>query len=282
MKKLYLFLFLTTLQLQSQIILTHNIGSELIKTDMPSTNVSEYWSRTFTLEEFVIKHGQIGVRQAYGTTSISFDIYKIDNDFPDSFSELDLIGSSSESGAVHARDPEILEIEFEIPVVINHTIEKILVLAKKRIIDSPGSVAVFVAGTVDDNDFSWYARGGSIPPKLIKTIDLWNPKPNAKFYINVEGEKSSVLGVSDENTINKDKLIVLNNQNFSTLIISTQNKKIIQELTVYDILGRILISTKPNKSNFSVQTAEIGKGTILFLKAKLNDGQVLNVKTIAL
>jgi Leucine-rich repeat (LRR) protein len=96
----------------------------------------------------------------------------------------------------------------------------------------------------------------------------------------------SSLGYEDYN--NHNEKIVIINQVDSSIKVSTQNQSTIIEFIAYDILGKQLISIKPNlssfiiKNNYSSQHKDINikQGTVLFIKAKLENGQILNTKFI--
>ena len=73
----------------------------------------------------------------------------------------------------------------------------------------------------------------------------------------------------------------------NTFIISSQENALkintgqtVTEISVYDIMGRLLYQNKPFKQSFYLPTANIKKGSILLINATLENGAVINKKTI--
>lgn len=192
--------------------LSHNVCDDLIETDIYSCNSTYiYWARTFTLkdfgisnnEEFVIKSGQVGINKTGWLANVSFNIYKIDDSFPASFSEADLIGSS-QSQALDPNIPhnsQIIQVDFDTPIVIPKDVERILVEVKKGI--EYGDSVAFIAGSAQDNDVSWQ-RGctslSGIGDKYVSTANFGFP--NANFYINVTGNVNHVTNNFEMNFSN--------------------------------------------------------------------------------
>lgn len=73
--------------------------------------------------------------------------------------------------------------------------------------------------------------------------------------------------------------LIITNENETNIRIKTNNNSIVSKLKIYDILGKLIIDSKPNKSNFLIKT-NVDKGTILFINTILIDGQVLSKKFI--
>ena len=110
-------------------ILSHNTNDELIETTMHSCSSGyQYWARNFKLsdfgisnnEEYIIRSGQVGINKVGWQANLSFNIYKIDDNFPNSFSKENLIGSSQtiEPWPGIGRQSQIIKIEFETPITI--------------------------------------------------------------------------------------------------------------------------------------------------------------------
>ncbi|QGK76115.1 T9SS type B sorting domain-containing protein [Flavobacterium sp. SLB02] len=182
--------------------LSHNVCDDVIETAIhscSSTNI--YWARAFTLkdfgisnnEEFVINSGQVAINKTGWQPNIKFNIYKIDNNFPASFSETNLIGSSQsrvlQYGLGH--ESQIVQVDFDTPIVIPAGVERILVEVHKGI--EGGEGVAFIAGSAQDNDVSWQ-RGctnlSGAGDKYVSTADFGFP--NANFYINVTGNVKNV------------------------------------------------------------------------------------------
>ncbi|WP_417443346.1 T9SS type B sorting domain-containing protein [Joostella sp.] len=190
--------------------LTHNICDDVIETRIYSCKSSYiYWARTFDLEdfgistneEFIINSGQVGINKVGWLPEISFNIYKIDDNFPASFSETDLIGSSQYQQLPHVigTKSRIIQVDFDTPVVIPAGVEKILVEVYKGIVYGDG--LAFIAGSTQDNDLSW--QRGCVPggaKGYFSTADLGYP--DANFYINVTGKINHVTNNFDMNISN--------------------------------------------------------------------------------
>ncbi|KAB1153350.1 T9SS type B sorting domain-containing protein [Tenacibaculum aiptasiae] len=201
---------LSTINSNSNLNLSHNIGDYPIQTSMFScTSSYQYWARKFKLkdfgvsqnEEFIIKKGFIGLSGAEWLSTVQFNIYKIDDNFPSSFSESDLIGSSQIEevpyfGYSYLGDrAKIFLVDFKTPITIPSDVKTILIEVHKGI--SYGDGEAFIAGTEKDNDNSWY-RGcnGDVSGKYKTTKDLWGNIPewdNINFYITVNGEVKTIL-----------------------------------------------------------------------------------------
>jgi gliding motility-associated-like protein len=185
---------LSTSQLGSSTTLTHNICDYTIETGFPSCSSGmQQWARAFLLsdfgistnEEFIINTGQIAIESTGGGATITFHIYEIDDNFPNSFSETDLLGSSEvvqipyESGSDNTGS--IHELPFASPVLVGANVERVLVMAEVGTVW--GSGVIFIAGTEQDYDNSWF-RGcvtGDYQTFTIVNEDL-------NFFINVNGQ----------------------------------------------------------------------------------------------
>ncbi len=187
--------------------LSHNVGDSLVRTNMfGCSSAGFYWARVFNLDQFgvlineelVINSGQVGIGGSDGGASIKFNIYKIDENFPDSFSESNLIGSSKSVRVPYISEynPQIINITFDEPIIIiKPAVDKILVEVVHDIVW--GSGVMFIAGTEVDTDFSWYKGCGTkdyydnyCNMKYITTEELG--RPDGKFYINITGNKNIV------------------------------------------------------------------------------------------
>jgi len=192
--------------------LTHSICDDLIKPGIYGcTDGGMSWSRDFLLndfgissdEEFVINSGQVGIYYVGWGVTIQFRIYKIDNNFPTSFSDTDLIGSSQVVpvpyfGSNTSSTPKIVNVDFDTPVVVPNGVERILVEVYQI-----GAVS-FPAGTEqDDNSVSWFRsyNGGCGPFGMFVDVkDLGYP--DTKLYINVTGNVNHVTNNFEMNISN--------------------------------------------------------------------------------
>ncbi|TMM30034.1 T9SS type B sorting domain-containing protein [Polaribacter aestuariivivens] len=187
--------------------LSHSIGDDLVTTSIPSCKGGLMnWARKFDLsefginsnEEYIIKSGDIGISGAGWLANVTFNIYKIDNNFPSSFSKSDLIGSSQKKVinpfSWNSTSSKIMKTDFETPITIPADVEMILVEVKRGI--EYGDGLLFVSGTKQENDDSWYR--GDCPFNTLneyKTINqiLSNPSNDINFYITVNGEVKTVF-----------------------------------------------------------------------------------------
>ena len=85
---------------------------------------------------------------------------------------------------------------------------------------------------------------------------------------------NSALDVSEQSLENN--FTILNNIEGLDIWAS----KIITKVKVYDILGRLLIESNPNKQNFILRTENMKEGTLLIVRTTLINDIVLSKKTI--
>ena len=186
--------------------LTNNSCGDLVKTSMFSCSYSQlYWARLFNLEDFgvstneelTINFGQIGITGSDAGTGIQFNIYEVDENFPASFSETNLIGSSQVQRLPYTSNhhPQIITVNFENPITVPSNVTRILVEVTNIIYW--GSGVFFVAGTEEDVSDSWFRGCGSGSPGFSQEnyVTMVDPAfrkdggyPDAKFYINVTGD----------------------------------------------------------------------------------------------
>jgi len=182
--------------------LTHNFCDEVIKTMNHSCSSSyTYFARDFYLkdfgitsnEELVINSGQVGISYSSWGASIQFNIYKIDADFPDSFSKSDLIGSSQEYQFPYEGNlVRILNLDFQTAVVIPADVTRVLVEVKKGVAGDSSALAHFAGTVQDDGAPTWY-KGCVAGLNYINTdnlgynVGLW-PGNDYNVYINVKGQ----------------------------------------------------------------------------------------------
>lgn len=195
----------------SSTTLSHSVCDNLLK---PNTTGCNYggmsWSREYILsdfgiaanEEFVINTGQIGL-QGVGVrgVTIQFRIYKIDGNFPDSFSDTDLIGSSQVVPVPYfvsnAQLPKIVHVDFEAPVVVPAGVERILVEVYN------GGDYAFPASTAQDSGISWfrsYAGGCYSLEEFFDIKELGFTESN--LYLNVTGKVNNISGSFGMNIAN--------------------------------------------------------------------------------
>lgn len=213
--------------------LTHNTCGDIIKTNIFSCSSSYlYWSRTFTLsdfgisnnEEYVINSGQVAMNNTGWLPEINFSIYAIDDNFPASFSETDLIGSSQYQTLQYGigDSPQIIEVLFDTPITVPANVERILVEVHKGIVS--GDALAFIGGTTVDNDVSWQ-RGcivnGTPVNGFVTATDMGYP--NSNFYINVTGNVNHIInsfGISVTNICSEflKEFSIEGNDNFNSVL----------------------------------------------------------------
>jgi gliding motility-associated-like protein len=182
--------------------LNHNVCDALINRVIYGCNSGGMgYSRDFILnefgisanEEFVINSGQIGIGQVRAGVKIIFRIYEIDDNFPASFSDSNLIGTSQEVtlnyyNSVTNALPQIINVEFDNPVVVPKDVERILVEVYQT------EDHMFPAATeVDDGSTSWIRayNSGCTPFGEFKDV-IETGWPKAKLYINVTGNTRNI------------------------------------------------------------------------------------------
>jgi len=201
-------------------ILSHNTNDNLIETQMHScSSAYQYWARNFKLsdfgisnnEEYIIHSGQVGINKVGWQANLTFNIYKIDDNFPNSFSEESLIGSSQtiEPWPGIGRQSQIINIEFETPITVPADVERILIEVKKGV--SYGSALAFIAGTQNDKDDSWYKGCGYVSnPNEYRIMNS-----SFNYFITVNGEAKTIFPfqiTNDNNCENRINSFSLTNQ----------------------------------------------------------------------
>ncbi|MGJ8593256.1 MAG: T9SS type B sorting domain-containing protein [Aquaticitalea sp.] len=189
----------------AQTTLTHNCGP-LIKTTNHSCSYTGgiYWARDFVLssygidtnEELIITEGQVGISYTTWGAKVKFNIYEIDNNFPDSFSSATLIGSSQIQTLPYIQNPNatIITVVFDNPIIIPATAERILVEVQKVATVNASSLA-HIAGTENDTGVSWY-RGCIAGQEYINSDEIINslwPGSNYNFFINITGTVNNTI-----------------------------------------------------------------------------------------
>ncbi|WP_296322318.1 T9SS type B sorting domain-containing protein [Winogradskyella sp.] len=213
--------------------LSHNTCGDIVKTSIFSCSASFlYWSRAFTLadfgistnEEFVINSGRVAINNTGWLPEINFSIYAIDENFPASFSEADLIGRSQYQrlNPSIGNHPQIIEVVFDTPIIVPPNVERILVEVHKGVVS--GDALAFIGGTTIVNDVSWQ-RGCIINATpvngFVTATDMGYP--DANFYINVTGNVNHVsnnFGMSISNICSEflKEFSIDNSTNISSVI----------------------------------------------------------------
>lgn len=192
----------------SQITLTHNVGNTPIKTDWESCGYDEeYYARIFKLsdfgisndEQFILRSAQVAVSNAQEGNRIMINIFAIDENFPTT-QPLNISYGNTMTTPFIGDNPEILNLNFYRPIVIPSKVERILVEVTQLNQSAIGTTKFLIAGTESDNDKSWFKGCNNYYPYLL-TDNMDSPKPNANFFINVTGEKRSIINTDDNITL---------------------------------------------------------------------------------
>lgn len=199
-----LLVFLSFQYINAQITLTNNVGTTLVKTDMISCDESEGWSRLFKLsdfgikpnEQFIIKSGQIGISKSNIKTDLYVTVYSVDTDYPEFLAtpyHTKILGTGSlgKSPIINGA-PEIVQAEFDTPIVVPAGVDRILVsVGKMKDNYNPTLAEILVAGTAADSGESLYS-GCDTNYATVSTKNLTIPVPNANFFITVTGDAFDV------------------------------------------------------------------------------------------
>jgi len=97
---------------------------------------------------------------------------------------------------------------------------------------------------------------------------------NNRFEILFNKNVASI----NENLISNNNLIISNQEN-NIIKVRMSDKNIINKLEAYDILGKLIINKTPKMNSFEIETS-VKSGTILFIKASLDNGQIISKKFI--
>ena len=54
----------------------------------------------------------------------------------------------------------------------------------------------------------------------------------------------------------------------------------VKMIKVYDVFGRLLVVKEPNEASFEINIQNVKPGTVLILESVLEDGTILNKKSI--
>lgn len=226
----------------SQIKLTHNAGAGPLETIMFTCVEDEYWARTYILEDFgvaidsesYVLKGEIAFYRSYAGATAKFNIYAIDENFPQSFPSAILLGSSQIEPIPWYNGPETMILNFETPVEIPPNVERILVEVQKG--DDPNSFfspLAYAAGSEFENDYSYY-KGCGQNFTYKTTANLNPPRPNANFIVNAIVDKNLS---NYENTMEPFTLYPIPTRD----ILKVKSKLSLQDFKIYTITGTLLI-----------------------------------------
>ncbi|KGO93209.1 T9SS type A sorting domain-containing protein [Flavobacterium subsaxonicum] len=284
MKSLRLFVVLlvlvtTNLRAQSGIVLSHSIGNDLLPDGkiFACSGGGLRWARTFVLEDFgiepdkdfVITSGDMGIHSVSSfDTNIKFNIYIIDQNFPESLPSATLLGSSQVYPLYYSSGlPQIKTITFDTPVTVPAGTEIILVEVEQVQLYGNSSPAIFAASTAEDNDVSWFKS--CVAPGYMDTVDV--NYPDANFYITVTGD----ITASTENFV-YNYIDVYPNPARDNINIKTHKNLKSYEIT--SLLGQVF--TKGSfQSGQSIDLGNLNTGVYL-LSMYADDGSTISRKIV--
>jgi len=260
MKKIILTLCLVISQslFSQEITLNHNVGNTIIDQlfNFTCSGGGVSWSRVFVLEDFgvtgqyTITSGSFAIERSNGAPGdgVTVNVYAIDEGFPDTFDESLLLGSSNLIDIPSWTNNTIFTFDFPSSIAVPANLEMIMVEVRLSVQNQ----LVFLGGTMDSFDFSWWnplnhqsCQGESNTYQT--TFDLGRPDLN--YYITVTGDH--ILSIFD---IEKSSFSIAPNPVKDNLRIEIPAEMEFNELVVYDINGRIMYENnlirEINVSNF--------------------------------
>ncbi|UII78333.1 T9SS type B sorting domain-containing protein [Flagellimonas sp. CMM7] len=199
----------------AQITLDQNVGEIHPWHIIFHCNPANYWGRIFELsnfgvlqnEELIIDSAEIAfVLSIYNSDPIfvRFNIYEIDADFPDSFPDANLLGSSQ---TVELKDPSLvfgtgtnlqkLTLDFDVPVVVPINTKRILVEVEE-IVTRPNKI--IIAYTEGETDPSWFHPIGCAPDNYVTTADYGYT--GVHYYLKAFGSPNTVTEHNINHEIN--------------------------------------------------------------------------------
>lgn len=108
-------------------------------------------------------------------------------------------------------------------------------------------------------------------------------KSDYEFFINEAGDFSDRFSIrfvggnkTDERNASKNILKVTNISNGFRF----KSVMLIEELTLYDMFGRIIYHAFPKQGSFNIELNKIKKGTIVVIQAKMDNGRMQSLKMI--
>ena len=247
MKKftLILCLIISSTVSSQEITLNHNIGTNIIDQifNFSCTGGGVDWARVFVLEEFgvtgeyTITSGSFAIEDSNGAPGdgLTVNVYAIDEGFPDTFDESLLLGSSDLVDIPSFSSNTIFSFNFPTPIVIPADLDMILVEVSLPF----QSQLVFIGGTMDSFDFSWFKT----PLSCVSTDDLYQTtfdanRPDLNYYITVTGDH--ILGTED---INRASISVTPNPVTDKLAIDIPPHIQWDEISIFDISGKIILES---------------------------------------
>jgi hypothetical protein len=85
---------------------------------------------------------------------------------------------------------------------------------------------------------------------------------------------NAVLGLDDLSGSNEFKV----SNDFD--LMKVKSGKTVDEIKVFDLLGRVIIHNEPKQKSFELSTGSVKLGTVMIIEARLEDGSFINTKSI--
>ena len=110
-------------------------------------------------------------------------------------------------------------------------------------------------------------------------------KSSYEFKADKEGEYTDRFKLEFVNTnadlapetgIDSDRFTVTNEFDIMSVI----SGRSVNEIRVYDLLGRMIIQKTPKQKSFQLNTSNVRIGTVMLIEARLEDGSMINTKSI--
>ncbi|MFT5238810.1 MAG: hypothetical protein ACI9M9_002425 [Flavobacteriaceae bacterium] len=276
MKKITLLsiLILSTYCHAQNIILNHNIGNNIIdqNSNFTCSGGGVNWARVFVLEDFgitgeyTITSGSFAIEGSNGALGdgITVNVYSIDQDFPVSFGNATLLGSSDLIDIPSFTNNTIFTFDFPTEIIVPNNVEIILVETSLAFQNQN----VFFGGTSSSNDFSWFK---SPYPSCVgeqneyqTTVDL--NRENLNYYITITG--NNILGISDHQ---KKSFTITPNPVKTEMNIKLLNNSKPNNIIVYDLSGKKIMNFKYEKD---IDVSMLGAG-IYFLTIEIDNENII-------
>lgn len=204
----------------SQVILDNNIG-DFVPGPSFFFSPANNWGRSFELKDFGVSQNEeltinsveiaftLGIYSSNPLFSVRFNVYEIDDEFPTSFPEANLLGSSQTvelnhllsfgNGRLHN-----LTIDLDVPIVVSMNVRRILIEVEETV-TRPSTI--FPAYTQEEKDSSWFLPiNNSIFFDYVSTDDYGFP--GAHYYLKAYGEISTVVDHEILESINCENLSI--------------------------------------------------------------------------
>ncbi len=115
-------------------------------------------------------------------------------------------------------------------------------------------------------------NGGTTYKLRVYRTNVYAPAAFKRFTMQV------ISTLSTENNSFLNDNLILSNTNNSSILITSRNSKLVKKISIYTILGKKVVDKTPNQSVFEIRTPNIKSGSILFIKAQLENNEIITEK----